>query len=49
MKVKLDRSLGDEAYRLEVTPDGINVAASGDAGVFYAVQTLGSAGPATTA
>lgn len=40
MKVKLDRSLGDEAYRLEVTPDGINVAASGDAGVFYAVQTL---------
>ncbi|MDE6491137.1 MAG: beta-N-acetylhexosaminidase, partial [Muribaculaceae bacterium] len=40
VKVTADPSLGAEAYRLDVTPGGITIAASGDAGVFYAVQTL---------
>jgi hexosaminidase len=32
--------LGPEGYQLEVTPDGIDVRASGLAGAFYAVQTI---------
>lgn len=35
-----DSSRGGEAYRLEITSDGIVLAASGDAGRFYALQTL---------
>jgi len=31
---------GDEAYRLTVAPDGIEIAVSADAGAYYAVQTL---------
>jgi hexosaminidase len=32
--------LGDEAYRLTISPDGINIEAGGDPGAFYAAQTL---------
>ena len=32
--------LGPEGYRLDVTPDGIDVRAAGLAGAFYAVQTI---------
>jgi hexosaminidase len=36
-----DASLpGDEAYRLEVTPKGVTLAAKGDAGLVYAAMTL---------
>lgn len=35
-----DPSLGEEAYRLEVTRKGIDIAASSSHGVFYAFQTL---------
>ena len=31
---------GREAYRLTLQPDGIEIAASGDAGAYYGVQTL---------
>ncbi|MGB2823828.1 MAG: glycoside hydrolase family 20 zincin-like fold domain-containing protein, partial [Phycisphaerae bacterium] len=31
---------GDEAYRLTVRPDGVEVAAATDAGAYYGVQTL---------
>lgn len=31
---------GEEAYRLDVTPRGATVAASGDAGLFYGAETL---------
>lgn len=40
VRVKKDSSLSSEAYRLEVTPQGIEMAASGARGLFYAVQTL---------
>ena len=33
-------SLGEEGYRLSVTPQRISIAAAGQAGVFYGVQTL---------
>jgi len=33
-------SLGKEGYRLSVTPQRISIAAAGQAGVFYGVQTL---------
>ena len=32
--------MGEEAYRLEVTPRAIDVRASGDAGLFYGAETL---------
>jgi hexosaminidase len=35
-----DPALGDEGYELTVTPDGVTIAASQPAGVFYGVQTL---------
>ncbi len=35
-----DESLTDEAYTLEVTPKGIKIKASGEAGFLYAFQTL---------
>ena len=38
--IRTDASLAAEAYRLEVRPDGIEIAAGAPAGAFYAVQTL---------
>ena len=35
-----DRQMGKEAYRLEVRKKGVVITSSGDAGVFYAGQTL---------
>ena len=35
-----DSGLGDEGYELTITPDGVTIAASQPAGVFYGVQTL---------
>ncbi len=32
--------LGDEGYRLTITPDAVHVAAAAPAGIFYAIQTL---------
>ena len=42
VKVKLvrDKNMNSEAYVLEVTPKGVTVKATADAGVFYAMQTL---------
>ena len=42
VKVKLvrDKNMNSEAYVLEVTPEGVTVKATADAGVFYAMQTL---------
>ncbi|MDD5064495.1 MAG: glycoside hydrolase family 20 zincin-like fold domain-containing protein [Phycisphaerae bacterium] len=41
VKVNRDKKIGnDEAYRLAVTPDGIEVYAKADAGAYYALQTL---------
>jgi hexosaminidase len=36
----LARTLGDEGYRLQVTPRAITIRAAAPAGVFYAIQTL---------
>jgi hexosaminidase len=33
-------SIAREAYRLTIGPEGVEVAASGDAGAYYAIQTL---------
>ncbi|TAM97550.1 MAG: beta-N-acetylhexosaminidase, partial [Rhodanobacteraceae bacterium] len=39
--LRIDPSIhGDEAYRLDVTPTGIAIAASDDRGLFWGVQTL---------
>jgi hexosaminidase len=35
-----DATLGDEGYRLTVTPDGVQAAANAEAGLRWAVQTL---------
>ena len=40
LKRDLKDTLGDEGYRLTVTPQGIEVAAARPAGLFYATQTL---------
>ena len=42
VKVKFvrDKNMNSEAYVLEVTPKGVTVKATADAGVFYAMQTL---------
>lgn len=40
IRLALDASLSDEAYTLDVTNDGISIAAATPAGAFYAVQTL---------
>ena len=40
VKYTKDASLPEEGYRLNVTPDGIAVASSDEAGRFYAIQTL---------
>jgi len=35
-----DPSLGDEGYKLEVTPNGVSITAAKSAGLFYGMQTL---------
>ncbi len=40
LRLMLDRSLGTEAYRLVVKPEGMTIAAARPAGFFYALQTL---------
>jgi len=41
VRIRRDRCVnGREAYRLRILPDCIEITAGGDAGVFYAVQTL---------
>lgn len=40
INLDVDGALGNEAYRLSVTGNAINVAASARAGFFYALQTL---------
>ena len=36
-----DRQIsGDEAYRLTIRPDGIEIVSAGEAGAYYAIQTL---------
>lgn len=40
LKVVEDPSIPEEGYRLSVTPEGVKIAASGEAGKFYALQTL---------
>ena len=41
IELRIDPSVrGDEAYRLDVTPARITIAASGDRGLFWGVQTL---------
>lgn len=37
---KANASLGDEGYTLNVTPDGVVIAATNGAGLFYGTQTL---------
>ncbi len=37
---KLEPSLGEEGYRLKISPEGVAVSAGGKAGLFYAMQTL---------
>ena len=44
---KKDAALAAEAYTLNVTPDGITVAASTPAGLFYGIQSLKTAMPAS--
>lgn len=39
--LRIDASIkGDEAYRLDVTPDGVSIRAAGNRGLFWGVQTL---------
>ncbi|MEV6598314.1 beta-N-acetylhexosaminidase [Actinoplanes sp. NPDC051346] len=38
--LRLDRSLADEEYRLEITDGGVTLTGGASAGLFYAVQTL---------
>ncbi len=40
INLSVDKSMGAEAYRLQVTPEGIDIEASRPAGFFYALQTL---------
>ncbi len=40
INIQQDTSLGEEAYRLEVSRKGIDITASSSHGVFYAFQTL---------
>ncbi|WP_143307587.1 family 20 glycosylhydrolase [Chitinophaga vietnamensis] len=42
IKLQLDASLAASAYKLDVTPQGITIAASGNEGAFYAIQSLKS-------
>jgi len=37
---KIETDGSDEAYRLDITPNGIEIAGAGTAGVFYGVQSL---------
>ena len=40
IRLTSDASVAPEGYRLAVSPEGITVAASEDAGFFYAIQSL---------
>ncbi|SIR97454.1 hexosaminidase [Microbispora rosea] len=40
-----DPRLGEEGYRIDVTPDGAELAAGGPAGRFYGLRTLAALGP----
>ena len=40
LKKTADKSLGEEAYKLTIKPNGVDIAAGGRAGLFYAMQTL---------
>ncbi|HUS47683.1 MAG TPA: glycoside hydrolase family 20 zincin-like fold domain-containing protein [Phycisphaerae bacterium] len=41
VRIRRDKAVcGAEAYRMTVAPGGVEIAASGDAGAYYAVQTL---------
>jgi hexosaminidase len=40
-------ALGDEGYRLEITPKGISIVAARSAGLFYGIQTLRQMLPAS--
>jgi hexosaminidase len=40
LTVSTDEALGDEAYRLDIIPDGITIVAGATAGAQYAAQTL---------
>lgn len=40
IRMTKDESLKAEAYKLNVTPEGVDIAASGRAGFFYALQSL---------
>lgn len=40
IRLMLDTSLGEEAYRLTVGPEGVDIAGGSAAGVFYGLQSL---------
>jgi hypothetical protein len=41
VQIRRDKNIsGEEAYQLKILPGGIEIAAGGDAGAYYAVQTL---------
>jgi hexosaminidase len=40
VRVHVSGDLGEEAYRLRIAPDGLDIDAGGPAGAFYAAQTL---------
>jgi len=46
IRLTADTTLGPEAYRLEVTKGGVDIAAATEAGFFYALQTLRQLMPA---
>jgi hexosaminidase len=48
-KVEKVAGIAKEGYELSVTPKGVTIRASGDAGVFYAQQTLAQLADATSA
>jgi hexosaminidase len=40
LNISNEINLGEEGYQLDITPDGITITASKEAGVFYGIQTL---------